>query len=67
MQSVMHGPITYAGGFPGLNSSMDPKEHFYRHFEAEATGKVATSSALAPAISARLTWYLQPSKTRSPI
>jgi len=29
--------MTYKGGFPGLKTDMDPKERFYRHFEAQAT------------------------------
>lgn len=32
------GPVAYDGGFPGLKPTMDPKEHFYRHFESQATG-----------------------------
>ncbi|KAJ4388084.1 hypothetical protein N0V93_008689 [Gnomoniopsis smithogilvyi] len=31
------GPVAYNGGFPGLKPTMDPKEHFYRHFESQAT------------------------------
>lgn len=34
----MHGPMAFKAGYSGLNPPMDPKEHFYRHFEAEATG-----------------------------
>ncbi|KAI3401136.1 hypothetical protein diail_282 [Diaporthe ilicicola] len=37
METVLCGPMTYQGGFPGLKSDMDPKERFYRHFEAQAT------------------------------
>lgn len=37
MPAVLFGPVAYDGGFPGLKSTMDPKEHFYRHFEANAT------------------------------
>lgn len=29
--------MAYQGGFPGLKPEMDPKERFYRHFEAQAT------------------------------
>lgn len=46
MQSVMRGPMAHAGGLPGLNQPMDPKEHFYRHFEAEATGMPCITSLL---------------------
>ncbi|KAJ4421138.1 hypothetical protein N0V82_003902 [Gnomoniopsis sp. IMI 355080] len=31
------GPVAYDVGFPGLKPNMDPKEHFYRHFESQAT------------------------------
>lgn len=35
--TVLCGPMAYQGGFPGLKPDMDPKERFYRHFEAQAT------------------------------
>lgn len=35
--TVLCGPMAYLGGFPGLKPDMDPKERFYRHFEAQAT------------------------------
>ncbi|KAK7736420.1 hypothetical protein SLS63_003398 [Diaporthe eres] len=35
--TVLCGPMAYQGGFPGLKPEMDPKERFYRHFEAQAT------------------------------
>lgn len=35
--TVLCGPVAYQGGFPGLKPAMDPKERFYRHFEAQAT------------------------------
>ncbi|KAI7784237.1 tubulin-specific chaperone c [Diaporthe eres] len=35
--TVLCGPMAYQGGFPGLKPAMDPKERFYRHFEAQAT------------------------------
>lgn len=38
MPTQLCGPVTYDGGFPGLKPTMDPKEHFYRHFESQATG-----------------------------
>ncbi|KAJ0117247.1 tubulin-specific chaperone c [Diaporthe amygdali] len=37
METVLCGPMTYKAGFPGLKTDMDPKERFYRHFEAQAT------------------------------